>query len=119
MHTKSYLTLLAAIAAVGFAAASQSAFAQSDAVASVTVHYSDLNLSSASDAKVMLMRIRRAAKSVCGPEPTSVFDRVSGPYRNCISESVDRAIGQLNSPLVTVLASAKPGSVQTALASAR
>ena len=119
MQTKSYLTVLTAVVALGFAAASQSAFAQSDDTVSVKVSFADLNPSTDAGAKVMLRRIRNAANSICGPAPTNPIDRMMGPYDTCIKETVSQAVSQLNSPLVTALYSGKTKSAGTILASAR
>jgi UrcA family protein len=119
VQTKTFLTALTAIAALGFASAGQSAFAQSDDGASIKVQYADLNLSSDAGAKVMLQRIRHAAKSVCGPEPTSSIDRVATAHARCVKTAVSRTVSQLDSPMVTALYSGALGAAPTTLASAR
>lgn len=117
MQTKSFLKVLTVVAALSFAGASQAAFAQTDDTASVKVQSSDLNLSTDAGAKVMLQRIRQAAKSVCGPAPTNQIDRVARLHEICVKDAVSRTVSQLNSPMITALYSG--GSAPTTLASAR
>ncbi len=64
MATRIILKLSAmALCATGFSGA---AFAQSEAPASVSVPYSDLNLASADGQKTLAIRIKSAVRSVCG-----------------------------------------------------
>ena len=80
MQTKSPLTALMTVLALGAACVSQSAFAASEDIASVKVQYADLNLSSPAGAQAMLQRIRHAANTVCGAQPTSKIDQASRLY---------------------------------------
>ncbi|HWF00448.1 MAG TPA: hypothetical protein VG248_11680 [Caulobacteraceae bacterium] len=50
----------------------------------------------------MLARFRKAAQTLCGPEPA---DRLSfeGQYDECIRENVNRAVIDLGSPAVEAI----------------
>jgi UrcA family protein len=67
------------------------------------VSYADLNLESASDAAILLTRIKFAARKVCGLRnpgvmPLAILDRLE----TCSAEATARAIADVNSPLLTV-----------------
>ena len=67
-----------------------------------SVRVADLNLSNSAGANEMMVRIKRAAHHVCGPEPT---DRLSfgRQYDECVRESVNRAVVDLGSPAVAAV----------------
>ena len=67
---------------------------------SQAVSYSDLNLGGQAGAKVLLQRVRLAANQVCGPEPRVDLDRT---YRNCVTDTMTRAVQGINQPLVSSL----------------
>ena len=105
MHTTYPLASLAVLTVLGLAASGLPAAAQSSSgseQASQRISYTDLNLASEAGARVMLHRINRAAKSVCGLEPDDLLDgRVQ--YFACVHATVDKAVARLQSPLVTAL----------------
>ena len=119
MQTKSYMTALMSVLALGSAGVSQTAFAQSDDVASVKVQYAELNLSSPAGAKAMLQRINQAANEVCGPQSTGRIDRVARLRETCVKQAISGSVRQLNAPMVTALYSGDGESALTTLASAR
>jgi UrcA family protein len=119
MQTKSFMTALITVLALGAAGVSQTAFAQSDDVATVKVQYADLNLSSPAGAKVMLQRIHRAADAVCGPQSTSRIDRVARLHETCVKHAISGSVRQLNIPMVTALYTGGGEAALTTLASAR
>lgn len=67
------------------------------------VHYSDLNIETERDAKIMLQRIELAAKKACGGHPT--FSAYTGgldhTFEDCRDEAVQRTVKQLAAPMVT------------------
>jgi UrcA family protein len=68
------------------------------------VHYGDLDLSAEPDAKIMLQRIERAAKTACGGHATSSsytgsVDRST--FEECRATAIERAVKQLGAPVVT------------------
>jgi len=102
MLTKSIITTLTAVLALGFAAHSQTASAQPVDTVSIKVSVGDLNISSEAGAKVALERIRVAARSICGPAPSAALPRTMD-YAPCVRNITDRAVASLDSPLVTAL----------------
>ena len=119
MQTKSYMTALMTVLALGAAGVSQTAFAQSDDVASMKVQYADLTLSSPAGAKAMLQRIHQAANVVCGPQSTSQIDRVARLHEACVKQAISGSVRQLNVPMVTALYTGDGEAALTTLASAR
>jgi UrcA family protein len=68
------------------------------------VYYGDLNLSDETDAKIMLQRIERAAKTACGGHATSgsitgAVDHYS--FEECRAKAIRRTVKQLGAPVVT------------------
>ena len=68
------------------------------------VHYGDLNLYNETDARIMLQRIARAAKTACGGHATTSsftgsVDHLT--FEACQTDAVSRAVTQLGAPLVT------------------
>lgn len=68
------------------------------------VHYGDLNLNDETDAKIMLKRIARAAKSACGGHATmssytGSVDRYT--FDECRVKAIQRTVRQLGAPVVT------------------
>ena len=107
-----------AMALVGIAlacVATQPAQAESQAVkknfvASERVVYTDLDLTRASDAEVLLGRIKEAAFRVCGGDPRShvgydlMPGRIELAFKECREEAVERAIATIDVPQVTAAA---------------
>jgi UrcA family protein len=68
------------------------------------VHYGDLNLNVEQEAKTMLQRIERAAKTACGGHATvSSFTGSVDQYtfEECRAKAVQRTVKQLGAPIVT------------------
>jgi UrcA family protein len=63
----------------------------------------DLDLSNRADAETMLRRIDRTAQQVCGGRPDTREIKEMQGYRKCLREAKDRAVADLNSPVVTDL----------------
>ena len=80
----------------------------------VAVNYSDLDLSRPAGAEVLITRMRAAAAQACGPAPDIRDLVMSQIYRQCIAESVDRAVAFVNSPMVTEVYSGKSTQVAAA-----
>jgi len=64
------------------------------------VSFSDLNLDHPSGARALLLRIRGAAKRVCGPEDGLHAD---DSFKTCVRDAVGRAVTELDNPLVSSL----------------
>ena len=69
-------------------------------VRSERVSFSDLNLDHPSGARALLLRIRGAAQRVCGPDEGIHAD---GGFKACVRGAVDRAVTELDNPLVSSL----------------
>jgi UrcA family protein len=75
------------------------------------VHYGDLNLKLEQDAKIMLQRIERAAKKACGGHAafSSYTGSLDHTFEECRGKAVQRALKQLDAPLVTrIYSEARP-----------
>jgi UrcA family protein len=69
----------------------------------VTIRFSDLNLSSIEGNRVLYGRIRSAAQEVCGPT-FSLWDKSRwSSWKACYGATVDRAVTQIDQPLLTAL----------------
>ncbi|HXZ67689.1 MAG TPA: UrcA family protein [Alphaproteobacteria bacterium] len=82
---------------------------------SQAVSYGDLDLGHKAGATVLLNRVRLAANQVCGPEPSIDLDRA---FRNCVTETMTRAVQQINQPIVSSLFQDKFGVQIDAVAGA-
>lgn len=79
----------------------------------VAVNYSDLNLSRSEGAEVLITRLRAAAAQACGPAPDIRDLVMSRYYRQCVADSVERAVGSVNEPMVTEIYRGKATVVAT------
>jgi UrcA family protein len=75
------------------------ASSQSVSHATVTypVGYSDLDVSKMSDAKILYMRIRYAAETLC--QSAATWGKKEGEA--CVRKSIDDAVARVNAPLLT------------------
>jgi UrcA family protein len=69
---------------------------------SITIHYSDLDLSQPKDAQVLYRRLRRAAAIVCGWTYSADLSAYLDGQR-CYSEALQRAVSQVRSPQLLAL----------------
>jgi len=81
---------------------------------SMTVSYSDLDLTKEAGARILLNRIRVAAASVCGPAPDIRDIRAHEAYASCTDQAVATAVDSARSPVLAALAGRQ---VPTAMAS--
>ena len=112
----SMISLLAAAALVsGFTVTEAVASPSNDeGVVSRKVAYPDLDISRPQGAKALLHRIRNAASIVCAGGLSQPLQNTSRSYRKCVADAANRAVADVNSPMVTALHS---GSVGTEIAS--
>ena len=68
----------------------------------VTVKYGDLNLNNREDAGKLLVRIRAAARRVCGEESQRLD--LEHAWQVCFEGSVNAAVATVDSPILTALA---------------
>jgi UrcA family protein len=73
---------------------------------SITVSYSDLDLTRAEGARTLYGRIRTAARRACSPEEYGIYS-LRQNYRACVTEAVREAVGQVNQPTLTALHQAR------------
>ena len=103
MNTRIFLGLALSFA-IGSAAQAATESISDSGVISVAVRTSDLDLTRADAAKVLLNRLRHAASVACGGRPSSPIDLIAlQDYRACIRASLDGAVGQVRAPLVASL----------------
>ena len=61
------------------------------------VHYADLDLNDASDAKILYQRIRSAARTVCWV-PGVMQVMASAQMRRCVQDTTERAVAAVDAP---------------------
>ena len=80
---------------------------------SVTVRYSDLDLTTSGGAATLYHRLQGAARIACGYEDHNL---ATLPYvRRCNVSAISDAVASVNSPLVTAIHAAHRGSSLTAM----
>ncbi|HEY2356895.1 MAG TPA: UrcA family protein [Phenylobacterium sp.] len=77
-------------------------------VSKMVVRYSELDLTHEAGARVLLGRIRQAAHTVCGPEPSHLSIDEYQRYEACVVEAVDATVQRVHSPLVTAIYDSTP-----------
>ena len=83
------------------------------------VHFSDLDLTRAEGARVLLGRLQHAARAVCSPEADSRDLYRISRYESCLKESMDRAVADVHAPLVSALYGNATAVAQSGSAEAR
>lgn len=86
-------------------------------VLQLAVHYGDLDLTHETDAHVLYGRIHTAARRVCpdSEAPPIERNRIRKAQRECVRIAVNKAIADVNSPLLTALNEGH-GNVRVAIA---
>jgi len=87
-------------------------------VEQITVRFHDLNLEQPAGVAALYWRIKFAARQVCGdPKPPGSWV-ISSRWRDCVAQSVDRAVVAVDRPSVTAyyLAHTAPSDRRTSLA---
>ena len=69
----------------------------------MTVHYADLNISTASGATTLYHRILGAARSVCGEEGSELDLEARHTWDDCFRSAVNDAVEKVHSPLLTAV----------------
>jgi len=105
----SWRTLTLAIAASTLAAALTAGpvHAQTpdrDGVPALTVNFADLDLSRPAGARILYRRMVQAAAVVCGGKPDPRLLQAREAFNQCVNDSIDRALRQVDAPLVTAAA---------------
>jgi UrcA family protein len=84
----------------GLAVNQASAASSDDALRSVVVRYSDLNLAKPQDARTLYARIQTAARLACGDVENADLARFAR-FHNCINDAVTKAVSSVNIQRVT------------------
>ena len=79
-----------------------------DAPAHLAVSYADLNLNNDAGTAVLYMRLKQAARQVCGDWDTRDLSRGLAATA-CINKALSQAVARVNSPMLTSLYEAKTG----------
>jgi UrcA family protein len=118
--TKLFNTRLLAAAVVAGVALTSAAAATAAAVSydpdtnAAVVSAADLNLSSASDARTLIIRLHSAASAVCGDAPAKIELSRRRAYDACVADAYAGAIARLNNPTVTAMSAGKAYPVAVA-----
>ena len=96
------LALVLATMMTGCVAMTAQATAPVRKVQQQVVSYADLNLESEFGAGILLIRIKSAARNVCGLSnpsvmPLAILDRLEA----CSEDAIARAVAEVNAPLLT------------------
>ncbi len=102
-----------AVSAVALAVGSMTGVAQAQTAPkqiTAQVSYADLDLSTHDGARALLKRINSAAKEACGPDPVMSPLTPAAPtrYDRCIEQAADKAVADVNAPLVVALHTGAP-----------
>jgi UrcA family protein len=86
-----------ASAAIGETALAQPIAAEAASEVSYPVRYSDLDLSTTQGSKVLYLRIRYAAETLC--ESTATWGKKAGEA--CVHKAINDAVARVDAPLLT------------------
>ena len=92
--------LIALATAAAFAPA---ALAEKPVTQSIKVGYADLDLSREAGARTLLVRMKMAARQICGPRPAAKQIAQTVRYETCSKAAISGAVATLDHPLVTTL----------------
>ena len=104
------LACLAVLGAAALAGAGSASAAQS-AARSVTIGYSDLDLTTRSGADALYARLSGAARLVCGDSGRTLTEQRA--WQACYSQALGDAVTRVDSPLVS--RDAPRGAIRTAM----
>jgi len=100
-HAKAVIAV-AALAAFAYAAVPSLANAAVPAdLRSETVRFDDLNLASQAGVQALYVRIRSAAREVCGPGASTGLGVSAALLTNCVSASLHDAVLKVKNPALT------------------
>ena len=68
-----------------------------------TVSFADLDLSKSAGAQTLYMRIKAAARHVCGPMDNYTYLAPQKQFRKCYEKAVADAVAQIDRPSLTAL----------------
>ena len=70
---------------------------------SVRVHFGDLDLNTPNGAHLLYLRLKNAAKSVCGDEFEAIDLKDRGDIIDCQRDAIQHAVEHVDRPLLTTL----------------
>lgn len=70
---------------------------------SVIVHFGDLDLSTPNGAHLLYMRLKNAAKSVCGDEYDAIDLKQRGDIVDCQRDAIQHAVEHVDRPQLTAV----------------
>jgi UrcA family protein len=79
------------------------AYSAEPKVKSLAVSYADLDLSKPAGAQTLYKRIKKAARSVCGPVDNYTFVTPAKTFRQCYEHAIADAVAQVDRPSLTAL----------------
>lgn len=96
------LTVVAAVAILASTLTASLAQARVQGeVRSETVRFDDLNLASPAGVQALYLRIRTAARDVCGPSEITGERAASAAWKDCVNASVNQAVRKVDHPLLS------------------
>jgi UrcA family protein len=107
MRSKIHMLLLSLFAVCG------ASLAMADTAVTVkteTVRYDDIRLISAVGAAVLYGRLHNAAERACGGPLDTVPLQQRSRYKSCVDDAVAKAVGDVNSPMLTWYLESKRGN---------
>jgi UrcA family protein len=111
MRTQAFVKNFVAPFAALLLLAGQSAVGHADPAApdAVKVSYADLDLRDPAGAERLYKRLDQTARQVCG-SPTLANSAIIAPgYKACVVEAVERAVAEVDSPLLSAYHAARIG----------
>ena len=102
IRTKLYTALYCTLGTAALCGLSASVEAADQDVPTKTVKFADLNIANLAGAKVLYSRIRAAAREVCA-YPASGDPILREAVHACIEKAIDKAVKDVNSPVLTSL----------------
>lgn len=113
------IATVAAAFALSFAAIAPASASDTNTVTVTVIErvsYADLNLDQRNDARTMLRRINRTARSICGESMGNQSFSERYAVRACARETTMRAVGALDHPMLTAVFEGRPALTQMMLA---
>jgi UrcA family protein len=90
----------------------QAADPSDDSRRHVAVHYADLDVTTTEGVVALYHRVQRAAESVCSDGQVRDLE-AAGSYTTCVSDTVSKAVSQINQPALTAYYRSKLGNANT------
>lgn len=109
MKTTFRAVCFAAVCILGTLTSAPAAQASSPTAPSVAVRFSDLDLTDAHDANLMLRRVKRAADLVCGAEIALQYRAGLRSFKACRRSTIAGTVVRLDAPVLSARYAARYG----------